>query len=55
MDKAQDVLSKEELEFLLSPLTDGESQDLSTHGESFEDEDEDEENDGQPDGREIEG
>lgn len=48
MDKAQDVLSKEELEFLLSPLTDGESQDLSTHGESFEDEDE--ENDGQTQG-----
>ena len=48
MDKAQDVLSKEELEFLLSPLTDGESQDLSTHGESFEDEDE--ENDSQTQG-----
>ena len=48
MDKAQDVLSKEELEFLLSPLTDGESQDLSTHGERFEDEDE--ENGGQTQG-----
>ena len=50
MDKAQDVLSKEELEFLLSPLNVGKSQDLSTYGESFVDEDEDEENDGQTQG-----
>ena len=49
MDKAQDVLSKEELEFLLSPVTNGESQDLSTHRQDEEDKEENdcrEENEG---------
>ena len=47
MDKAQDVLSKEELEFLLSPVTDEESAGLSTHPEAEEGEDREDANDGE--------
>lgn len=52
MDKAQDVLSKEELEFLLSPVTDEESAGLSTHSEAEEDEDREDASNGETGGEE---